>query len=211
MIPNIRNFEKEKLLDWIKYDAGLNHDSWFGVGYKVGGIELQQVPQEYVELLWFLKNQKAETYLNVGIGKGGSFMTEVFIQENLKRAVAVDNASYWGSDQQQAIERNLTWLKENTTAEVEFHNCNSVYYLTTCKEKFDIIFIDGDHSYEGVKKDYDNALPLLNEGGYIVFHDINSHACPGVVKIWNDIKDKNSIEFIDSNTCGIGVWKNNKN
>ena len=38
--------------------------------------------------------------------------------------------------------------------------------------KFDVIFIDGDHTYAQVKKDVHNALEYLNEGGFIVLHDI---------------------------------------
>lgn len=39
-------------------------------------------------------------------------------------------------------------------------------------EKIDFIFIDGDHSYDGVKKDVDLWLPKLNPGALIVMHDI---------------------------------------
>lgn len=38
-------------------------------------------------------------------------------------------------------------------------------------KKIDLIFIDGDHSYEGVKADWDLFLPHLNEFGVVVFHD----------------------------------------
>jgi predicted O-methyltransferase YrrM len=38
-------------------------------------------------------------------------------------------------------------------------------------KKIDLIFIDGDHSYEGVKSDWDLFLPHLNEFGVVVFHD----------------------------------------
>jgi predicted O-methyltransferase YrrM len=39
------------------------------------------------------------------------------------------------------------------------------------KNKFDFIFIDGDHSYDGVRRDYEMWLPFLEYGGYIAFHD----------------------------------------
>jgi predicted O-methyltransferase YrrM len=38
-------------------------------------------------------------------------------------------------------------------------------------KKIDLIFIDGDHSYEGVKADWELFLPHLNEFGVAVFHD----------------------------------------
>jgi predicted O-methyltransferase YrrM len=39
-------------------------------------------------------------------------------------------------------------------------------------EMIDLIFIDGDHSYEGVKKDIDIWFPKLKTGGIIIMHDI---------------------------------------
>jgi predicted O-methyltransferase YrrM len=38
-------------------------------------------------------------------------------------------------------------------------------------KKIDLIFIDGDHSYEGVKADWDLFLPHMAEFGVVVFHD----------------------------------------
>ena len=38
-------------------------------------------------------------------------------------------------------------------------------------KKIDLIFIDGDHSYEGVKADWELFLPHLSEFGVVVFHD----------------------------------------
>ena len=38
-------------------------------------------------------------------------------------------------------------------------------------EYFDMIYIDGDHSYEGCKKDLDIAIKKVKKGGYIMGHD----------------------------------------
>jgi len=81
----------------------------------------------------------------------------------------------------------------------------------------DILFIDGDHTYEGVKKDFEMYGPLVKKGGVIAFHDIVVHPpeinC-NVNKFWNEIKQnfeyKEIVEDWDQKLCGIGVLiKNN--
>ena len=34
-----------------------------------------------------------------------------------------------------------------------------------------LVFVDADHSYEGVKKDAEKYCPLIETGGHIIFHD----------------------------------------
>jgi len=58
-------------------------------------------------------------------------------------------------------------------------------------EFLDFLFIDADHSYEGVKMDFEMYSPLVKSGGIIAFHDIVLRGA-GVEKFWNEIK-KNSI------------------
>lgn len=208
MIEKIKNFNQDELYYWLKNEAGVNNGKHFGAFE--GGLELQQVPEEYSKYLWFLKNQKAKSYLNIGIGNGGSFMVETFIQDECIRSVAVDNTSYGQFTNIEHINNRFKWLKENTDKSIEFFNMNSSVFFETNKEKFDIIFIDGDHSYEGVKSDYLNALNFINDDGYIVLHDIASHQCEGVMRFWNERKNNQSIEFVHSTTCGIGLIKINQ-
>jgi hypothetical protein len=40
-------------------------------------------------------------------------------------------------------------------------------------KKFDLVFIDGLHTAEQVKKDFENALKVLSPNGFIVLHDCN--------------------------------------
>jgi len=80
--------------------------------------------------------------------------------------------------------------------------------------RLDFLFIDGDHSYEGVKKDFEMYSPLIDDNGIISLHDIAD--CPleskiFVSKFWNEIKEKYSyteiIEDKNQKGAGIGILK----
>ena len=82
-------------------------------------------------------------------------------------------------------------------------------------DKLDLLFIDGDHTYEGVKKDFEMYSPLVRVGGLIAFHDICFHPhfpdCK-VDKFWKEIKvNYEHWEYIDPQDDtwgGIGVIRN---
>jgi cephalosporin hydroxylase len=81
-------------------------------------------------------------------------------------------------------------------------------------QKIDFLFIDGDHTYEGVKQDYEMYKELVSDNGYIAFHDINDtqrHRDRNVYvgKLWNELIGE-KIEFnIKADWAGIGVIKKN--
>ena len=58
--------------------------------------------------------------------------------------------------------------------------------------KFDVVFIDGDHSYEWVWKDFNKIFPLMNPGWLIVFHD---YPMPGVKEAIDEICAKLNVKL----------------
>jgi hypothetical protein len=38
---------------------------------------------------------------------------------------------------------------------------------------FDFVFVDGDHTYNGVLRDIEAVSPFLHEGGYVLFHNVH--------------------------------------
>jgi predicted O-methyltransferase YrrM len=88
------------------------------------------------------------------------------------------------------------------------------------ENELDLLFIDGDHSYEGVKQDFLSYSPLVRKGGWIAFHDIipdrqtSYGICTeswtgDVPKFYNQIKRHwNHFEIVENpnqNGWGIGV------
>jgi hypothetical protein len=84
----------------------------------------------------------------------------------------------------------------------------------------DILFIDGDHSYEGVKADFLAYSSMVRPGGLIAFHDIVSDNeargrakslawSGGVPRFWNELKHLfDAAEYVENpeqDGYGIGV------
>jgi len=61
----------------------------------------------------------------------------------------------------------------------------------------DVLFLDGDHSYEGVSADLENYLPLLRSGGFLLMHDALNPDAPGVRRRVAEFGDH---EFTDAIT-----------
>lgn len=58
-------------------------------------------------------------------------------------------------------------------------------------ERLDFLFIDGDHSYAGVRRDFEMYSPLVRRGGIVALHDIQPHpeGWGGEVPVfWNEVK-----------------------
>lgn len=88
----------------------------------------------------------------------------------------------------------------------------------------DVLFIDGDHTYGGVKRDFEMYGRLVRDGGVIAFHDIvppsptgprprNDFALQGgeVSQFWADLRSSHQVsEFVEdwqSGRFGIGAIK----
>lgn len=68
----------------------------------------------------------------------------------------------------------------------------------------DILHIDGLHTYEAVKNDFETWLPKLSDNGIILFHDIADDCDYGSVKFWKEISSSFP-SFSFQHSWGLGV------
>lgn len=54
---------------------------------------------------------------------------------------------------------------------VTFHTSGSLNYIKQVDKKFDVIFLDGDHSAKAVYNEVSASLRVLTSGGIIILHD----------------------------------------
>lgn len=83
-------------------------------------------------------------------------------------------------------------IRRSRGARVEFVEKLSVPAAAEVPDGLDLIFIDADHSYEGIKADWETWTPKLRPGGHILLHDTRvpdhdpSVAGLGSVKFFED-------------------------
>jgi predicted O-methyltransferase YrrM len=78
--------------------------------------------------------------------------------------------------------------------------------VKTWTKPIQILHIDGDHSYEGCKRDFDNWAPLVAYAGIILMHDVKSNSWSGTVgKVFDEIEGWSKGHFNESEGLGILV------
>lgn len=68
---------------------------------------------------------------------------------------------------------------------------------------YQFLLIDGDHTYEGVKRDYEMYSPLVEPGGYILFHDTHN-INEGVPQFWAELECPSKLE-LKYGIAGMGI------
>lgn len=128
-------------------------------------------------------------YLEIGCYAGASAclllqrsntnVISIDIGHPISRSVVMDNVNKLN------VKNNNFYYIEGNSHD---HNVQNQLNEILNNDKVDILFIDGDHSYDGVKMDFDIYSKYVKEGGYIVFDDYNDcKYSPDVNKAVNDL------------------------
>jgi hypothetical protein len=115
-----------------------------------------------------LSKQDTKNYLEIGVRNGENFFS---IESNNK--VGVD-PSYFFSKRfhLKSLLKSYNWNYKmyQKTSDSFFQTEADIIYN---RDKIDVAFIDGLHTYEQSLSDARNCLRYLNNNGYIIFHDCN--------------------------------------
>lgn len=76
--------------------------------------------------------------------------------------------------------RKEYWERTGLDQVVTYHLGDSVDIAKTWEKSIDVLFIDGDHSYEGCKRDIEAWIPFLKPQGRVYLHDCDETS-PGVM------------------------------
>lgn len=183
------------------------------------GRRASQNEYELTAFLDFLRDHNVKTYAEVGAREGDTFHDVVEVLGGSVYALAIDYpGALWGkSTTAVQLERCVQDLRARGY-DVEHilgdSKSDAVINFVETRAPFDAILIDGDHTYAGVKADWENYRGLAR---IVAFHDIVgdgqrekvTNRAVEVPRLWAEIKETGlyeTHEFVDEGSAmGIGV------
>lgn len=169
--------------------------------------KIQQIQEEWEWLInqTVNKNDTRGNILEIGCYDGGSTF---YLSQFANNMVTIDN-----NDPCRFNPESIPAWNSYKYVAGDSHHPNQIEHFSDFI--WDFAFIDGDHSYEGVKADFYNILPHLKKGTPVAFHDIaisdfhHTHGCY-VGEFWRDLKEEfNATKFeefqTNSDWAGIGI------
>jgi len=215
-VPKFPKFKSDaEKLDPNDFDALLDFAlvEW---GELIGPMQLRPEIRSLMELL---KQRGVKRFMEIGTANGGTLFLLCKSLGKGSAGISLDLPcdSFFGEYPKYKEPFYQSFAGEGQSLRLLRGDSHKPETLANVKgvlgeEKLDFLLIDGDHSYEGVKKDYEMYSPLVKEGGIIAFHDIvvfppELHC--DVHRFWNEVKlQSKSQEFISDpkqTWAGIGI------
>jgi predicted O-methyltransferase YrrM len=89
---------------------------------------------------------------------------------------------------------------------ISFHIQRSSDFFAACKSKFGYIYLDGNHSYEGSRYDFEESLKVATDGALIVLHDV-AVVQPGfgVNRMFGELDETRYNKILIPSWPGLGI------
>lgn len=169
------------------------------------GLRFWQYPNQFAKYLALLAAWDIRHYLEIGARWGGTFIiTLETIRQRFPEARAYCCDIIPQSPILEAYSRlgtNWTYIQHGSP-HPEIPKCTG--------HPIDLVLIDGEHTYDACKRDFEMALSL--SARYVVIHDIVNERCPGVQRLWRELRLTyghreltDQYDSVDGQYLGIGI------
>jgi predicted O-methyltransferase YrrM len=197
----------------------------FVEAFDYGGVSIRpmQVESEIGAFLEAVAAKPPRAVLEIGTGRGGTLFLLARAADERAVLVSIDapegDAAFCGRPAYKRRDR-LYGALGRPHQRVVYISADSHDDATKTRvqdvlegEALDLLFIDGDHTFEGVESDFQMYAPLVRSGGLVAFHDIvpgPPEAVGGVPAFWEQVRRPDSLQFVadwEQGCCGIGVLR----
>lgn len=149
-----------------------------GRGY-FKSIEPRQNPAEIEQLYQQVCELAPQRVLEIGTARGGTLYlwTQAAAEDATIVSVDLPGGAFGGAYPRCRIPLYQSFARSRQQLHLlraDSHDSQTAARVRSLfnAQPIDFAFIDGDHTYEGVRADFLNYAPLVRAGGLIAFHDI---------------------------------------
>lgn len=181
-----------------------------------------QQPDEFAAFVRLVRRRRLSVIVEIGTAKGGTLWAWCQLSDPAALIVSIDlPEGPFGGGYDSTLEPRLRayarYRQDVVLIRGDSHSAETLSELQRVlgERKIDLLFIDGDHTYSGVRRDFETYSSLVADNGLIAFHDIvpgPDDAVGGVPAYWREIRERECVvEFVndwDQCGCGIGVVVN---
>lgn len=175
--------------------------------------------QEIIEFLKIVERIRPRNVLEIGTARGGTLflLTRVASEDAVLTSLDLPGGPFGGGYPKRMISLLESFAANRQRihlirADSHSEDTRRMVEEVLGEQKVDLLFIDGDHTYDGVRRDFEMYSPLVRKGGMIAFHDI----CPGpeekvggVPRFWAEVslgrESKSVIRDLKQGGFGIGI------
>jgi len=176
-----------------------------------------QAPDAWVGHLpfaaWIMQEASPKIFVELGTHSGNSYFS--FCQSVAESGIsakcyAVDT---WQGDEHAGLYSDEIFAKVHEHNQENYADFSRLLRMTFddavsyfADESIDLLHIDGLHTYEAVRHDFETWLPKLALGAVVIFHDTNVRERNfGVWKLWEELQTRypNNLEFVHSHGLGV--------
>jgi predicted O-methyltransferase YrrM len=172
-----------------------------------GALGLRPAQAQHTQSEGSLLRRYAEgshTVVEIGVAEGGSAWEVAQVLDESAHLHLVD--PYFRRVMKNIVPARITAKRlVNSVArcQVTWHEAFSTELVNRWSGPIDLLFVDGDHSYEGVRQDWDDWTPYVPVGGHVALHDAHwdaRHVKPehGPAQLLLEVRDDLGWELADS-------------
>lgn len=196
---------------------GLDEALQFVYDFDVVGVDIEpmQIPAELRELMSRVRDLRPQRVVEIGTAKGGTLflLAQVAAPDSTIVSVDLPGGQFGGGylDQRAIVYREFARPGQRLELlRADSHDSATHKAVSDHVADVDVLFIDGDHSLEGVRRDFDDYTPLVRKGGLVALHDIvpgSRDLVGGVPEFWREIKHRYATEELvdDAGQGGYGI------
>jgi cephalosporin hydroxylase len=178
---------------------------------------------ELTRFLAIVRLQRPRVVVEIGTARGGTLygLACVAARDALLVSIDLPGGKFGGGYDDVTRRRMERYARRRQTLRflpLDSHSASTRNRLIELLDgrPVDLLYIDGDHTYEGVRADFAGYTPLVAPEGRVAFHDIvsgDAERSGGVPRFWSELKaqmHEEPLEFVDDwnqNGLGIGVLR----